>query len=427
MNARVTRQRAQVCVGQSAWAAGTLSFVRDGRREYSVFEYDPRWLERRERFELSPDLPLAAGHFTRRAATDVDSSFPGALADTEPDAWGRRVIARAHARRRAHDRSLGALTRFDYLAAVDDESRVGALRLCDEHGTFLRSGVSHRAPPLLDLARIYGATRAVEAGEESADDLAFLQGKATSLGGLRPKCTLRDVDGTLAIGKFPSVADARSIPRGEVLALELMRRADLAPASARLVSVDGTPVAVIGRFDRTPAGLRLPYLSAGSLLLARRDEDRAYTEVVDALRRVGAAPGEDVRLLWRRLVFNLLITNVDDHLWNLGVLYAGDGQWRLAPAFDVNPFPDRARESKTWLSEDTGPITSLTQLLDAADRFGYARADAEREAARIGAVVATWREVATSSVVGLAEHELASFAPAFEHEAVDAARAFASA
>jgi serine/threonine-protein kinase HipA len=89
------------------------------------------------------------------------------------------------------------------------------------------------------------------------------------------------------------------------------------------------------------------YLSGGSLLQARRDEDRTYTELADALRRVSASPAKDVRELWRRMLFNFLISNVDDHLWNVGVLYAGNGQWRLAPAFDVNPFPDRVRESKT--------------------------------------------------------------------------------
>ena len=403
--------------------AGDLTFVRDGRREYSVFEYDPRWLERDGAFAVSPDLPLARGHVARRAPTEHDSPFPFALADSEPDAWGRRVIARAHARRRAREPALAPLTRFDYLAAVDDASRIGALRLRDEHGTFLRSEDAHRTPPLVDLGAIHGAARAVEQGTESEADLNYLQGKATSLGGLRPKCTVLEEDGTLAIGKFPSVADTRSIPRGEVLALALMERAGLAPARARIVVAAGTPIAVIRRFDRTPDGARIHYLSGGSLLLARRDEDRAYTEIAYALRRVGSDPAADVQLLWRRLVFNLLVTNVDDHLWNLGFLYAGNGLWRLAPAFDVNPFPDRLAESKTWLSEDTGPVTSLEQLFLAAPAFGYARADAELQAARIAHAVSGWREVAVSGAVGLRESELADFAAAFEHDAARAARA----
>ena len=415
MSRSARRQEAQVCIGQAGLPAGRLTFVRDGRREYSAFAYEAAWLQRREAFEVSPDLPLHSGHVMRRAPSDADSPFPFALADTEPDAWGRRVINRAYIRRRQSNQSLEQLTRFDYLAAVDDFSRVGAIRLRGATGDFLSSGTAFRTPPLIELERVYSSTRAVEQGNETDADLAYLQGKATSLGGLRPKSTVIEEDGRLAIGKFPSIADTRSVVRGEVLALELMKRAKLVPAEARIVPVDGTPVAVIRRFDRTTDGARIHYLSGGSLLLARRDEDRAYTEIADALRRISAEPNQDLKLLWRRLVFNHLITNVDDHLWNIGVLYVGEGRWRLAPAFDVNPFPDRQRESKTWLSEEAGPITSLEQLLEGAGYFGIKRQDAEQLAAEIAHATASWKETALSSAVGLREHELNDFQSAFEH------------
>jgi serine/threonine-protein kinase HipA len=223
-----------------------------------------------------------------------------------------------------------------------------------------------------------------------------------------------DTDGALALGKFPSISDSRPVVRGEVLALKLAALAKLDVAQARVEAVDGTPVAIIRRFDRTAEGARIAYLSGGSLLQARRDEDRAYTELADALRRVSARPSEDVRELWRRLLFNFLINNVDDHLWNVGILYAGNGQWRLAPAFDVNPFPDRERESKTWLSEDTGPITSLKQLIDGSAYFGLQPIQAQEEASAMAAAVANWRETATSKEVGLTDAELQVFAPAFQ-------------
>lgn len=414
MNARSIKQQVTVCVGRAAIEVGNLTFVRDGRREYSAFTYDPSWLAHGERFEISPDLPLRAGHFTRRAPSDEESPFPSALADTEPDAWGKRVIQRAHAKRRRHDRSLGTLTRFDILAAVDDFSRVGALRLRDADGAFLRPDAVFRTPQLIELDKIYSSARAVEQGTETEADLEFLQGKATSLGGLRPKCTVLDADGALALGKFPSITDTRSIVRGEVLALKLARLVGLDAAEARVEMIGGTAVAIIRRFDRTADAARIAYLSGGSLLQARRDEDRAYTEIADALRRIGARPTEDVRELWRRMLFNFLIANVDDHLWNVGVLYAGNGQWRLAPAFDVNPFPDRARDSKTWLSEDTGPITSIEQLVEGCAYFGLQRAEAEDEAAAMTRRLAEWRDVATSKEVGLTEAELEAFAPAFE-------------
>jgi len=423
VSAKVQAQEAELCVGRSAFEVGDLLFVRDGRREYSSFAYHPDWLSHRECFQISPDLPLATGRVTRRAPTADDSPFPFALADTEPDAWGRRIIDRAHARRRRDEPALGPLTRFDYLASVDDESRVGALRLRDANGEFLRHAGEHRTPQLLDLSLVYAASRRVEEGNENAQDLQYLQGKATSLGGLRPKCTVRDTDGQLAIGKFPSIGDSRSITRGEVLALKLARLVGIDAAAARIEVVDSVPIAVIRRFDRATDGGRVPYLSGGSLLQAQRHEDRAYSEIADALRAIGAEPTLDVQQLWRRILFNLLITNTDDHLWNLGVLHVGQGKWRLAPAFDLNPFPERARESKTWLSEDTGPVTSLEMLIDYSEYFALSRPEARAEAAAMAMKLGQWRSVATSKEVGLTDKELAALEPAFEHEAAAAARA----
>jgi serine/threonine-protein kinase HipA len=422
VNARVIKQEAAVCIGRDAEEVGNLVFVRDGRREYSAFSYNRHWLTDAQRFEVSPDLPLREGHFTRRAPSNDDSPFSFALADTEPDAWGKRIIQRAHAKRRQHDPLLQPLTRFDILTAVDDFSRIGALRLVDGGGRFMSSESFFRTPQLIDLEKIYASTRAVEQGVETEADLDYLQGKGTSLGGMRPKCTVLDADGSLSLGKFPSIADTRSIVRGEILALKLARLANIDSVEARVEMIDGTAVAIIRRFDRTTEAARIPYLSGGSLLQARRDEDRAYTEIADALRRVSARPTEDVLELWRRMLFNFLITNVDDHLWNVGVLYDGNGQWRLAPAFDVNPFPDRVRESKTWLSQDTGPITSIEQLINGCLYFGLQHAQGEAEAAAMATLLAGWREVATSKEVGLTEAELKEFEPAFEHAEARAAR-----
>ncbi len=155
----------------------------------------------------------------------------------------------------------------------------------------------------------------MERGQETAEDLRDLQGKGTSLGGMRPKCTLADEDGRLAIGKFPSVSDTRSVTRGEVLALKLAARAGIDAAPARIVCLGlpggEVPVAVIRRFDRDEVDGRIPYQSAASLLQASCEEDRSYTQIADAIRTHGQAPTRDLRQLWRRLVFNLLITNVN--------------------------------------------------------------------------------------------------------------------
>lgn len=418
------RKTLDVFLGQAENPVGRLIFVKDGQREFSQFAYSPQWLSHPRCFDVSPDLSRVLGYQLHKPPTQNDSCFWGALADTEPDAWGRRVIARAHAKARAKDASLSPLTELDYLAAVDDVSRIGALRLRSETGAYLRtvSDGERSTPAFLELEKILSASRAVELSRETAEDLAYLQGKGTSLGGMRPKCTLQDTDGALCLAKFPSVGDERAVTRGEVLALHLARLAGIDSATARVVMVHGDSVAVVKRFDRTAEQQRIPYMSGATLLQARRDDEHSYTEILDVMRAKCEHFTNDARQLWRRLLFNHLITNVDDHLQNIGFLYSGHNLWRLSPAFDLNPFPDKAAESKTWLSEDTGPITSVRQLMAQAFRFELSPAQAQSVVAEVLAAVVRWKEVAMSADVGLQGADLAEFRPAFEHAALQEAK-----
>ena len=240
---------------------------------------------------------------------------------------------------------------------------------------------------------------------------------------MRPKCTVLDEDGTLALGKFPSVNDERSVTRGEVLALRLAKLAGIDAAHARIVMVQGAPVAIIRRFDRTPNHGRIPYMSGATLLQSSRNAEHSYTEVVDAMRSSCVDFSASAQQLWRRLAFNFLITNVDDHLQNIGFLYTDKNQWQLSPSFDLNPFPDKDRESKTWLSEDTGPITSVAKLLGQAARFQLNVQTAAAALAEVVQAVQRWREVATTQAVGLSQTELEDFAPAFEHAGMEEALA----
>jgi serine/threonine-protein kinase HipA len=316
------------------------------------------------------------------------------------------------------------LNQLDFLLAVDDASRAGALRFQDEAGAFRRAPEEgrRRALPLIELARIAAATRSFETNTETAADLEYLRGRGTSLGGMRPKCTVVDEKGRLSIGKFPSVADERAVTKGEVLAMRLARKAGIDAADARLVDSDGVAVAVIRRFDRSDGGGRLLYVSAATMLGAEPSDpgEHDYTEIVDALRVYGAAAREDVEELWRRIAFSILITNVDDHLRNHGFLHANHGQWRLAPAFDLNPFPDRARELKTWISAETGPEATVESLLAAAPYFKIAKARAKEILAHVERAVARWR--GEGRAIGMSEEELEAFAPAFEHAERGAAR-----
>ncbi|PJC17399.1 MAG: type II toxin-antitoxin system HipA family toxin [Comamonadaceae bacterium CG_4_9_14_0_8_um_filter_60_18] len=412
-----TRTPLDVYLGKAEQPIGRLIFVKDGQREFSQFAYSEAWLADARFFDVSPDLNCQSGYQLRKPPTKDDPCFFLALADTEPDAWGRRVIARAHAKARAKDTSLGPLTEADYLAGVDDFSRVGALRLRGTNGQYLRS-VSDGAratPALLELEKILLASRAVEMSQETAEDLAYLQGKGTSLGGMRPKCTILDADGALSLGKFSSVTDERAVTRGEVLAMRLAKLAGIDSAQARIVMVQNQPVAIIRRFDRTPEQNRIPYISGATLLQANRGDEHSYTEIIDVMRSKCENFIDDARQLWRRLVFNHLITNVDDHLQNIGFLYSGNNQWRLSPAFDLNPFPDKDPESKTWLSEDSGPITSIAQLLGQSSRFELSQPQAQSILEEVVAALKRWREVATAPEVGLQARDINDFKPAFEN------------
>jgi serine/threonine-protein kinase HipA len=251
------------------------------------------------------------------------------------------VILRDYGKHRKERKDRGLsfddapLTSIDFLLAVDDFSRIGALRFQDENGIFQRAVEKggRSAPPLIELASLFRATRAVETDKATVSDLEYLRGRGTSLGGLRPKCTIIDRDGSLSIGKFPSVRDSYSVTKGEVLALHVAAKAGIHAAQAHIVESDGIPVALIKRFDRDSLGDRIPYISAATLLgIEDSHEIHAYTEIVDALARYSADYRSDAEELWRRIALTILITNVDDHMRNHGFLHVEKNLWRLSPA-----------------------------------------------------------------------------------------------
>lgn len=410
----------QVHIGETPRLLGNLHYNHVGARESAIFEYDATWLNERDRFSIDPTLPLLAGPQFHQKSKD-GSVFHPAIADTEPDGWGQMVIRRDHAKRRAGAKQAGHNLppmggALEFLLEVDDYSRLGALRFRDEENVFRRAVDKGRrtTSPLVELEQLIASTRAVEMHEETASDLAYLRGRGTSLGGLRPKCTIIDNEGRLSIGKFPSVNDERAVTKAEVLALRLATDAGIRAAEASLVMSDDTPVAVIRRFDRGASGGRIMYISAATLLGVERGTsgDHFYTEIVEALRQHGAATQLDIDELFRRIAFSILINNVDDHLHNHGFLHVEFGKWRLSPAFDINPFPERARERKTWITDDTGPEATIDALLSAAEYFAVSPSRARQIVDEVKAAVATWRAV--GGTIGMTRDELDEYADAFE-------------
>jgi serine/threonine-protein kinase HipA len=381
-------------------------------KDSASFEYDKSWLANPDRFSLEPALKLGPGPFH----TPADIPLFGAIGDSAPDRWGRVLMRRAE-RRRAETagETPRTLTEIDYLLMVNDETRQGALRFAaEEAGPFLAANAPTKIPPLIELPRLLSAAEHVMSDSETDEDLRLLLAPGSSLGGARPKASVRDRDGQLAIAKFPNKGDEINTVLWEAVALSLAEKAGIPVPAWRLETIAEKSVLLLRRFDRAE-GMRLPFLSAMSMLGARDNEARSYMEFVDVLRQHGAAPKDDMRALWRRIVFNILISNTDDHLRNHGFLYGGPAGWRLAPAYDLNPVPVdiKPRILSTAIDLDDG-TASLKLALSVADYFELGPDDARQIAAQVGKAVSTWRQEA--AVLGLTKREIDRLASAFEHE-----------
>lgn len=381
-------------------------------KESASFEYDETWLENPSRFSLEPALQLGPGPFHTAAETPMF----GAIGDSAPDRWGRALMRRTE-RRRA-EREGGAprsLQEIDFLLLVDDEARQGALRFAEqEGGPFVREEGGKRIPPLIELPALLAAAEHVMESRDTEEDLRLLFAPGSSLGGARPKASVVERDGHLAIAKFPRRDDETNTVAWEAVALTLAAKSGIVVPDCRIEIVGDKPVLLLRRFDRE-AHRRIPFLSAMSMLGARDNETRSYLEIVDALRQHGATPKADMRALWRRLVFNILISNTDDHLRNHGFLYAGQEGWQLSPAYDLNPVPTdiKPRILTTAINEDDG-TASLVLAMEVAEYFELDGAKARQIAAEVGKSVSKWREEAARHGIGKAEID--RMASAFEHD-----------
>ena len=199
------------------------------------------------------------------------------------------------------------LQEIDYLLLVDDEARQGALRFAErEGGPFLREEGIKRIPPLVELPKLLAAAEHVLEDKDTEEDLRLLFAPGSSLGGARPKASVIEKDGQLAIAKFPRRDDEINTVVWEAVALALAKKAGIEVPAGRVETVANKPVLLLRRFDRDGAR-RIPFLSAMSMLGSKDNETRSYLEIVDALRQHGATPKADMEALWRRVVFNICL------------------------------------------------------------------------------------------------------------------------
>lgn len=379
--------------------------------EAVAFKYHNDWLADRARFPLEPGLALNAGVLSPAAGHSMFGSF----GDSAPDTWGRKLLQLAEQRRAEHEgRAVRTLAETDYLLGVADVWRQGALRFRNVGTEVFETNVTQNAPKSAQLGPLIGMIDRILRKEEAEDDLYAILALGASLGGARPKTSIVDQNGHLSIAKFPKSDDDYAVERWEAVALRLARMAGINAANHQLLDIDGRSVLLSRRFDRSGA-TRIPFLSALSLLGLKDGERGSYPELVEVLVRHGTHASRDATELYRRMVLNILISNVDDHLRNQGFLWSGAGGWTLSPAYDLNPTPVdvKAHILSTNIDLDTGTC-NLELALSVAELFNLKNADARTIIKTVAEATRSWREVAAS--LGAKALEIRRMESAFEHE-----------
>jgi serine/threonine-protein kinase HipA len=381
------------------------------RTETVTFEYDDVWFDDASRFSIEPALALTRGIFP----PPQGQSMFGSIGDSAPDTWGRRLMQRAERRQAERDnRAVRTLTETDYLLGVTDQARLGALRFRRAGDETFQAPSRAHVPALIELGRLLQITERILRDEETDEELQLIFAPGSSLGGARPKASVIDQHGHLSIAKFPKETDDHSIETWEEIAMRLADRAGIATPRHELVQVAGKAVMLSRRFDRSNE-IRIPFLSAMAMTEAKDGERGSYPEIVDTLTRHGAQAKTDAQALYRRVAFNVLISNVDDHLRNHGFLWLGRTGWSLSPAYDLNPTPTdlKARILTTNIDLDEGTC-SLDLVESASGYFGLGLIQARAVIKEVAAVTATWRAVAKEA--GARPAEINRMASAFEHD-----------
>ena len=386
--------------------------------ESASFVYADRYLADPNAFALDPALPLTAGTLQ----TPLGRPLFGAFTDCAPDRWGRTLIARAErARAEVAHTVPRALTEIDLVLGVRDDLRQGALRFrADQQSRFLATEESG-VPALTDLPALLDIAARAESDDAGYEELRRLVRAGSSLGGARPKAHVIGPDGQLAIAKFPSVnSDTWNVMAWEKVALDLAASAGVTVETSRLLRVSGRHVLIVDRFDRRRS-IRIGYASAMTMLEAGPGDQRSYLEIAEVIEERSPAATRDLRQLWRRIAFSILISNTDDHLRNHGFVHYRAESWNLAPAFDLNPNPASGPKYLSTAIDFAETRASVEVLMSVAAYFRLDATEALSTLAEVVRAVAAWRDVAMSH--GLDKRETELMAPAFEHAEGEQARA----
>lgn len=391
---------------------GILSALNAKGKKAFSFEYNKNWIKSKNQMLLDPDIQFYSGP----QYPNNKENF-GVFFDSMPDTWGRTLMKRRAAQEAATiGEKAKTLYEIDYLLGVYDESRMGALRFkTDLNGPFLDNNNQTPTPPWSSIRELQDAAHNFEndtKSDEARQWLAILMAPGSSLGGARPKANIIDNDKNLWIAKFPAKNDTTDKATWEFLAYQLALKAGINMSECKIQKVTGNyHTFFTKRFDREN-GERIHFASAmtmtGNNEVNIKDHQASYLELAEFIQNHGSNVESNLEQLWRRIVFNIAISNTDDHLRNHGFIIKKEG-WELSPAYDLNPSID-----KDGLALNIDMDNNALDY-DLAKSVGmYFRLDENQMNTILSQVleaVAQWKEIATK--IGISNKEIELMEKAF--------------
>ena len=383
-----------------------------GSENYS-FEYDSNWLIAHQfQVNLDPELmPYAGRQFP------IEKNIFGVFADASPDRWGRLLMnKRERLLAEKEGRKPAKLHDSDYLLGVYDKTRMGGLRFkLDPNGPFLSDDKDTATPPWTSLRTLEEASRNFENDESglTAKWIEQLIKPGSSLGGARPKATVADTKGQLWIAKFPSKNDENDTGAWEKVVHDLARMCGLNVPESKIEKFSKLgSTFLVKRFDRD--GEKRIHFASAMTLLGKTDgadaaEGVSYLDIVGFIKAYGASPKSDLVEIWKRMLFNMAVTNTDDHLRNHAFILTSKG-WALSPLYDVNPVP--YGDELSLLVNDQDNSISVELAIQTAPRFGISKSEAQNYAEDIINIVNNnWEKLAKQ--YGLTRNQIENMRPAF--------------
>ncbi|EGN75525.1 HipA-like protein [Idiomarina sp. A28L] len=393
---------------------GQLTYSDSNRGGVFSFAYDKAFLTSAYRLQIDPILTLHSGELY---SDEADKNFRAFL-DSSPDRWGRILMQRRAAiEARKGIRATSRLNELDYLLGVHDSYRMGGIRFKRAGSdAFLDDNSEFAAPPMASLRELEHAAMQIEKDDNIDSDeyyrwLKMLISPGSSLGGARPKACVTDEQGLLWIAKFPNLNDTHDVGAWEMVCYELALAAgvDMFPSEIRQFSSQHHTF-LTKRFDRN-GNQRLHFSSAMTQLQyydGEQSQGASYLEIAEFLSTQGAQTEADLAQLWRRIVFNIAVSNTDDHLRNHGFLLTKNG-WKLSPAYDLNPIVGKHGLHLNITDADNALDYQLA--FDVKDFFRLSQTQATQIHDDVLYAVKQWQAVAKR--IGISRAEQAMKASAF--------------